>query len=168
MTELELIKDFGRDTVFLNRALVGISRRAASDPEGKSWVHFPDAKLLVGPSQAAAYYNFTEALSRHMPIDLALDAWRDTLERLREMLGDWGHVAEGVDVVDTIADRHRRLLADLVEKAEAECRAHEETLHLLDSPANAKRLVEAIAEADSGLAREMTPEQLRAARGPQD
>jgi hypothetical protein len=38
------------------------------------------------------------------------------------------------------------------------------TLHLLDSPANAKRLAEATAEADAGLARELTPEQLRDAR----
>jgi hypothetical protein len=131
-TELELIKDFGRDTVLRNRAL--------------------------------AYYNFTEALSRHMPIDLALDDWRDALERLREMLRDSGDGPEG----DDDAGRHRRLLTELVEKAEAECRAHEETLHLLDSPANAKRLADAIAAADSGLAREMTPEELRTAGGHQD
>jgi len=160
MSDLELIKDFGRDTVLRNRALVGFSRRAAS--EG---LDFPDAKVLIGPGQATAYYNFTDALARHMPIDIALDAWRDTLERLREMLGDWGHDPENVK---DFAGYHRRLLAELVAKAEAEARAHEETLHLLDSPANAKRLADAIAEADAGLARELTPEGLRDARGHQN
>jgi PHD/YefM family antitoxin component YafN of YafNO toxin-antitoxin module len=74
----------------------------------------------------------------------------------------------GQEGVKDIAGHHRRLLAELVEKAEAEARAHEETLHLLDSPANAERLAEAIAEADSGTARELTPEQLRTGRGRQD
>jgi len=166
MTDLELIKDFGRDTVLLNRAAVRISQSAAADPE--SWIHSPDAKLLARPSQAIAYYNFTEALSRHMPIDLALDAWRDTYERLREMLDEWGHVPKGGPTPVDDDGRHLWTLSDLVAKAEAECRAHEETLHLLSSPANAERLADAIAEAGAGLAREMTLEELRAARGHKD
>jgi hypothetical protein len=165
MTDLELIKDFGRQTVLQSRALAHFSRRVVEDIEG-SWLSSPDANLLASSSQAVAYYNFTDALARHMPIDLALDAWRDALERLREMLAEWdpGFREKGSQsIVD--ADYHRGVLTDLVTRAQLECRIHEETLHLLDSPANAKRLSAAIAEADSGLAREMTSEQLRAAGG---
>jgi PHD/YefM family antitoxin component YafN of YafNO toxin-antitoxin module len=170
MTDLELIKDFGRSTVSLNGWVASMIREAAhlSGQERKAWSYSPHDKLLEAPGQAIAYYKFTEALTRQMPIDLALDAWRDTQQRLQEMRAEWdGMESPGSDFnrLNDIIEYQRELLANLVAKAEAECRAHEETLHLLSSPANAERLTKAIAEADAGLAKEMTLEELRSAGG---
>jgi hypothetical protein len=52
--------------------------------------------------------------------------------------------------IDGIVEHYCKVLRDLVEKADQEYRSYSETAYLLGSPANARRLREAIEEAESG------------------
>ena len=93
---------------------------------------------------------------------MAVEIWKEIRRLFRAMWREWESVEKfGEPEIDGIVEYLCKVLRDLAEKADQEYRAYAETAHLLDSPANAKRLADALHEADSGRAKEMTLDELR-------
>ena len=147
MIELDDIKDFALATATSNRELV----RALAEEELARKTSALRDTLLDAPGEAIALYKVTELTTRRIPIELAVMTWEVTRQNFREMLEQWRNVEKFEDpIIDGIVEHLCKVLRDLASKADQEYRSYAETAYLLSSPANAKRLTEAIEEARSG------------------
>jgi hypothetical protein len=122
--------------------------------------------LLDAGSNALALYKIADFSARRIPIQLAVEIWDLARRAFKTALEQWSTVEKmGESDIDGVMEHFTKVLTDLVAKANQEYRSYAETAYLLDSPANEKRLAEAIAEADAGRAEEMTLEEPRTRTG---
>jgi hypothetical protein len=147
MIELDDIKDFALETAASNQKLI----RALTEEElARKTIALRDS-LLDAPGQTHALYKIAEFTTRRVPVELAVTIWEMTRQQFREMLEQWENVEKfGEPDIDGVVEHLCKVLRDAASKADQEYRSYAETAHLLRSPANAKRLAEAIEEARSG------------------
>jgi hypothetical protein len=162
MTELEDIKELGQETVAANRELV----RALSQEELIHKISVTRGalrdSLLDAVSSALVFYKVVNFNARRLPIEVSVPMWAEAKRLLTIMVEQWRQIEKTNESdIDGIVEHFAKVFVDLVAKADQEYRSHVETAYLLDSPANAQRLAEAIADAEAGRAKEMTLEELR-------
>src|SRR6266446_1993996 len=162
MTVVEEIKKLGRETVDSNRELVRTLAREELAGEVNAWRD----SLLDAGSNALGLYKIADFSARRIPIELAVEIWDLARRAFKTALEQWSTVEKmGESDTDGVVEYFTKVLTDLVAKANQEYRSYAETAYLLESPANEKRLAEAIAAADAGRAEEMTLEELRTRTG---
>jgi hypothetical protein len=162
MTVLDDIKELGRETSASNRKLVrALTKEELADRMAERIRAHRDT-LLDASGGAYALYKIADFSARRIPVEMAVELWKETRHQFRAMRKQWESVEKFDEPeIDGIIEHLCKVLRDLAEKADQEYRAYTETAHLLDSPANAKRLAEALDEANSGRAKEMTLDELR-------
>jgi hypothetical protein len=107
-----------------------------------------------GDSWQELLYKVTEVLTREMPLEDAVNVWQQMCEQFSEMFNSWNTIEKMDDpVMDGIVAHYCKVLKRLITKAEREYRSYAETAHLLASPANAKRLKEALEDTRGGRVR---------------
>ena len=82
--------------------------------------------------------------------ELAAAAWKGLHDDYATGLSAFVKAPKIEPGIDGVIDEVRSVLRDLVKKSDQEYRAYTETAYLLGAPANARELLEAIKEADSG------------------
>jgi histone acetyltransferase (RNA polymerase elongator complex component) len=87
--------------------------------------------------------------SQSKTASLGAEVWKEISENLSMALVVLNQVPKPHPSFDGLLEEHKALVRDLIDDAEQEYRSYAETAHLLKSPANAKRLSQAIEEAKS-------------------
>jgi hypothetical protein len=147
MIELEDIKDFALATAATNRELV----RTLNEENLARKTNALRDSLLDAPGEAIALYKIAELTARRVPTELAVRIWEVTRQQFREMIEEWEDVEKFAEAdIDGVVEHVCKVLRDVATKADQEYRSYAETFYLLSSPANAKRLTEAIEEAREG------------------
>ena len=122
--------------------------------------------LLDAPGEIIAFYKITDLLTRRMTTKDAVAVWKKTRRTLLTQKRQWESVEKfGEPDIDGIVAHYCKVLGDLAEKALREYRSYVETAYLLDSPANERRLADALYESATGRAREMTLAELAISSG---
>jgi len=117
--------------------------------------------LLDAPGQIIAFYKMTDLLTRRMSTKDAVAVWKKTRRTLLSQKRQWENVEKfGEPDIDGIVAHNCEVFGDLAAKALREYRSYAETTYLLDSPANERRLADALYESAKDRAREMTLEEL--------
>ena len=161
MTALDDIEELDRATRAANRKLV---RALALEERSEKLAGQKSAlrdTLLDAPADTIAFYKMTDLLTRRMNTTDAVAVWKKTRRTLLAQKRQWAKVEKfGEPDIDGIVAHYCKVLGDLAEKALREYRSYAETAYLLDSPANERRLADALYESATGRAGEMTLEEL--------
>jgi hypothetical protein len=88
--------------------------------------------------------------SQSMTTILAAALWKGISDNLSTTLVVLTKMAKPDQEFARLIEEHKAIVRDFIDDAEQEYRSYRETAYLLESPANAVRLREAIAEAQSG------------------
>jgi hypothetical protein len=154
MTALDEIKDLGRQILAAaHDALNKLKADVTESPEDLR------NRVLDATAQALTLYKVTDILARRSEsAKTAAELWKETRRDFLVLLRRWQTrkpftAPEVLPVISEIKDLEEHyivILRRLAHDADQEYRAHAETAHLLASPANAKRLKEALEEARSG------------------
>ena len=160
MTALDDIKVIEREASAFDRKLVrALIEEHANRVEER--IRGLRDTLLDAPGEIIAFYKMTDLLTRRMTTENAVQVWKKTRRMLLARKKVWEKVEKFDDPeIDGIVVHYCKVLGDLAAKAAREYRSYAETAHLLDSPANASRLADALYETASGRAKEMTLDQL--------
>ena len=154
LTALDEIKDLGRQILAATQeALNKLKAEATESAEDLR------NRVLDATAQALTLYKVTDILARRSEsakaaAELWKEARRDFLVLLRRLQNRKPLASEGLPPVfseiNDLEEHYIVTLRRLAHDADQEYRAYAETAHLLASPANAKRLTEALEEARSG------------------
>jgi hypothetical protein len=160
MTALDDIKEIERETSAFSRKLLRALREEQQERMAEKIAALRDT-LLDAPGEIIAFYKMTDLLTRRMSMTDAVAIWKKTRRILLSQKRQWEYVEKfGESDIDGIVAHFCKVLGDLAEKALREYRSYVETAYLLDSPANERRLADALYESATGRAREMTLEEL--------
>jgi hypothetical protein len=160
MTALDDIKELDRETSAFNRKLLGALLKEQQERMEEKIAALRDT-LLDAPGQIIAFYKMTDLLTRRMSTKDAVAVWKKTRRTLLSQKRQWENVKKfGEPDIDGIVAHICEVCGDLAAKALREYRSYAETAYLLDSPANERRLADALYESGKGRAREMTLEEL--------
>ena len=160
MTALDDIREIEREASAFDRKLVrALIEESANRIEER--IRGLRDTLLDAPGEIIAFYKMTDLLTRRMTTENAVTVWKKTRRMLLARKKEWENVEkfDGPEI-DGIVVHYCKILGDLAAKAAREHRSYAETAHLLNSPANASRLSDALYETASGRAKEMTLDQL--------
>jgi nitric oxide reductase activation protein len=156
-TVLDDVRKLGRETVAANREL---TQTLANERFAKALNTLRDL-LLDRMSAAQTLFKVTDIAARKFPEEFGLQLWELSQRFLRAMLKQW----ENLEDLPKLKAELRRLkepqseaflayyhkvLRDLVAKSDQEYPSYLETTHLLNSPANAKRLKQAAEDTQKG------------------
>jgi hypothetical protein len=154
MTALDEIKDLGRQILAAaNEALNKLKADVAESAEDLR------NRVLDATAQALTLYKVTDFLARRSEsAKTAAELWKETRRDFLVLLRRWQTrkpftAPEVLPVISEIKDLQEHyivILRRLAHDADQEYRAYAETAHLLASPANAKRLKEAIEDTSKG------------------
>ena len=160
MTALDDIKEIEREATAFDRKLVrALIEEHANRIEER--IRGLRDTLLDAPGEIIAFYKMTDLLTRRMTTENAVTVWKKTRRMLLARKKEWENIEKFDDPeIDGIVVHYCKILGDLAAKAAREHRSYAETAHLLNSPANASRLADALYETASGRAKEMTLDQL--------
>ena len=150
------IKALGRETAASNRELTQV---LANEKFAESLGNLRDT-LLDRISAALALFKVTDIAARRSSEEFGLDLWKTVHRVLLIMLKQWENL-ENLPKLKAELRRlkepetealleHYHVLRDLVVKSDREYRSYLETVHLLKSPRNAKRLKEAMEDTRKG------------------
>jgi hypothetical protein len=155
ITALDEIKDLGRQ--ILAAAQEALDKLKAEVTESAEDLR---NRVLDATAQALALYKVTDILARRSEsAKTAAELWNVTRRNFSASVRRWQvgkplTALEGASPVfseiNDLEEHYIVVLRRLAHDADQEYRAYAETAHLLSSPANAKRLTEAIEEARSG------------------
>ena len=155
MTALDEIKDLGRQ--ILAAAQEALNKLKAEATESAEDLR---NRVLDATAQALALYKVTDILARRSEsAKTAAELWNETRRNFSVSVRRWQirkplTAPEGVPPVfseiNDLEEHYIVILRRLAHDADQEYRAYAETAYLLASPANAKRLKEALEETRSG------------------
>lgn len=147
-TVLEELKALGRETTASNREFVRKLSVKGQLEEKKSALR---QSLLTASIDVTAMFKLTQIWSRKTSPVEATAIWKEARQVFAEIeahpvVG----LKSGEPEVDAMFNLYFELLHELSALADAEYRAYAETAHLLRSPANAKRLEQAVKDTSEG------------------
>jgi len=160
MTALDDIKELDRRTVRLTESSSALYSKSTRKRMEEKIAALRDT-LLDAPGQIIAFYKMTDLLTRRMSTKDAVAVWKKTRRTLLSQKRQWENVEKfGEPDIDGTVAHNCEVFGDLAAKALREYRSYAETTYLLDSPANERRLADALYESAKDRAREMTLEEL--------
>jgi hypothetical protein len=156
-TVLEEIKELGRETAEANREL---AQALANERFAEARNTLCDL-LLDRMSTAQTLFKMTDLAARKYPKKFGLQLWELSHQIFQGMLKFW----ENLEILpklkvelrrlkepetEAFLEHYHKVLRDLVAKSDQEYRSYLETAYLLNSPANAKRLEQAVKDTSEG------------------
>lgn len=151
------IKALGRETAASNRELTQV---LANEKSAESLGDLRDT-LLDRMSAALALFKVTDIAARRSSEEFGLDLWKTVHRVLLIMVKQWENLENLPKLkaelrklkepeTEALLEYYHKVLRDLVVKSDREYRSYLETVHLLKSPRNAKRLKEAMEDTRKG------------------